>query len=101
VEAILADVYLTYAGAPVKGGDQYYAESAKRSKAVIDNGGYSLFTNYTDMINPGNKNKGGIHITGSICRCGQRHQSSGATYHSNYSGISKYADELRFRMAYR
>ncbi len=58
VKSLLADVYLTYAGFPVGGGQQYYAESAKRSKAVIDNGGYILFPNYTDMINPANKNKG-------------------------------------------
>jgi len=58
VKSLLADVYLTYAGYPVLGGDQYYTESAKRSKEVIDNGGYSLFPEYTDMINPANKNKG-------------------------------------------
>jgi hypothetical protein len=58
VESLLADVYLTYAGFPVGGGQQYYSESAKRSKAVIDNGGYTLFPNYTDINNPSNKNKG-------------------------------------------
>jgi starch-binding outer membrane protein, SusD/RagB family len=58
VKSLLADVYLTYAGYPVQGGEQYYAESAKRSKEVIDNGGFSLFPEYTDMINPANKNKG-------------------------------------------
>ena len=58
VKSLLADVYLTYAGFPVNGGQQYYAESATRSKAVIDNGGFTLFPNYTDMINPSNKNKG-------------------------------------------
>src|SRR6266496_4195118 len=57
IKSLLADVYLTYAGYPVQGGDQYYAESAKRSKEVIDNGGYNLFPQYTDMINPANKNK--------------------------------------------
>ena len=58
VKSLLADVYLTYASYPVQGGEQYYAESAKRSKEVIDNGGYTLFPEYTDMINPANKNKG-------------------------------------------
>ena len=58
VKSLLADVYQTYAGFPVGGGQQYYAESAKRSKEVIDKGGYSLFPEYTDMINPSNKNKG-------------------------------------------
>lgn len=57
VKSLLADVYLTYAGYPVLAGKQYYAESAKRSKDVMDKGGYQLFTEYTDMINPANKNK--------------------------------------------
>ena len=58
VKSLLADVYLTYAGFPVQGGLQYYVESAKRSKEVIDKGGYILFPEYRDMINPANKNKG-------------------------------------------
>lgn len=58
VKAILADVYLTYAGFPVNAGQTAFAESAKRSKELIDNGGYSLFPEYTDMIKPANKNKG-------------------------------------------
>lgn len=57
IKAILADVYLTYAGYPVRGGDQYYAESAKRSKELIEQGGYSLFPEYRDMINPVNRNQ--------------------------------------------
>lgn len=58
VKSLLAHVYLTYAGFPVQGGAQAYTESAKRSKEVMDKGGYSLFPEYTDMINPSNKNKG-------------------------------------------
>ena len=96
VEAILADVYLTYAGAAIKGGDQYYAESAKRSKAVIDNGGYTLFTNYTDMINPANKNKGEfifqVNYAGAVTATNSNTPLVPLTI-PNYSGISKYADE--------
>lgn len=57
VKAMLADVYLTYAGYPVQGGKTAYAESAKRSRELIDSGVYSLFPEYTDMIDPANKNK--------------------------------------------
>lgn len=57
IKSILADVYLTYAGYPVQGGDQYYAESAVRSREVIEQGGYSLFNEYTEMINPANRNQ--------------------------------------------
>lgn len=58
VKALLADVYLTYAGYPVQGGTQAYVESAKRSKEVIEMGGYTLYPEYRDMIVPANKNKG-------------------------------------------
>ncbi len=58
IKSLLADVYLTYAGYPVQGGNQYYAESAKRSKEVIDSGVFTLFKEYTDMINPANRNQG-------------------------------------------
>jgi hypothetical protein len=57
IKSILADVYLTYAGYPIQGGDQFYVESAKRSKEVIDQGEYSLFPEYRDMVNPANRNQ--------------------------------------------
>lgn len=57
VKSLLADVYLTYAGFPVQGGAAAYGESAKRSKEVIQLSGHALFPEYTDMINPANRNK--------------------------------------------
>ena len=93
VESILADVYLTYAGAAINGGATYYAESAKRSKAVIDNGGYSLFPNYTDMINPGNKNKGEFIFQVQYSAAVPSTNPLTALTIPNYSGISKYSDE--------
>ncbi|MBS1664327.1 MAG: RagB/SusD family nutrient uptake outer membrane protein [Bacteroidetes bacterium] len=93
IDAILADVYLTYAGAAINGGNQYYAESAKRSKAVIDNGGYSLFPNYTDMINPGNKNKGEFIFQVQYAASANVTNPLVPLTVPNYSGISKYADE--------
>ena len=93
VESILADVYLTYAGAPIKGGDQYYAESAKRSKAVITNGGYSLFPNYTDMNNPSNKNKGEFIFQVQFAAAANVNDPLTALTIPNYSGISVYSDE--------
>lgn len=58
VKTLLADVYLTYAGYPMQGGTQYYAESAKRSLDVINSGSYSLFPEYEDLWDPANNNKG-------------------------------------------
>ncbi|HTI07981.1 MAG TPA: RagB/SusD family nutrient uptake outer membrane protein [Puia sp.] len=103
VESLLADVYLTYAGNPIKGGDQYYAESAKRSKAVITNGGYSLFADYHDMTIPANKNTQEfifqLQFSGGLSNSTTNNISLTANNPltaltiPNYSGISKYSDE--------
>jgi hypothetical protein len=57
VKTLLADVYLTYAGYPVQGGPQYYAESAKRSEEIINSEMFSLFPEYDDLRNPLNNNR--------------------------------------------
>lgn len=93
VESILADVYLTYAGAAINGGAQNYAESAKRSLNVIKNGGYSLFANYTDMINPANKNMGEFIFQVQYAASVPSTNPLTALTIPNYSGISKYSDE--------
>ncbi|HXB09607.1 MAG TPA: RagB/SusD family nutrient uptake outer membrane protein [Puia sp.] len=93
VESILADVYLTYAGQPINGGANYYALSAQRSKAVIDNGGFSLFPNYTDMNKPANKNKGEFILQVQYSASANFNNPLTALTIPNYSGISKYSDE--------
>lgn len=93
IQSILADVYLTYAGAAINGGPQYYAESAKRSLAVIQSNVYSLFPNYTDMINPANKNlKEFIFQIQYAASVPQTNPLTPLTI-PNFSGISKYSDE--------
>lgn len=93
VKAILADVYLTYAGAAINGGPQYYAESAKRSKAVIDNGGYSLFPNYTDMNLPANKNTREFIFQVQYAASVPAPNPLTPLTIPNFSGISAYSDE--------
>ena len=56
VKSLLADVYLTYAGYPVLGGSEYYQKAADRAMDVIANGPYSLFDEYTGMLDPANEN---------------------------------------------
>jgi len=58
VRSLLADVYLTYAGYPVQGGSQYYAESAKRSLEIINSNAFSLFPDYESLWDPTKKNSG-------------------------------------------
>lgn len=93
VKAILADVYLTYAGAAINGGTQFYAESAKRSKEVIDNGGYSLFAKYTDMNNPANKNTGEFIFQVQYAASVPAPNPLTPLTIPNFSGISSYSDE--------
>ncbi|AHF15494.1 RagB/SusD family nutrient uptake outer membrane protein [Niabella soli] len=93
VKSILADVYLTYAGAAINGGNQYYAESAKRSLDVINKGGYSLFTEYTDMINPANKNTKEFIFQVQYAAAANNNNPLTPLTIPNYSGISLYSDE--------
>ncbi|SFP59119.1 Starch-binding associating with outer membrane [Parafilimonas terrae] len=93
VKSILADVYLTYAGAAINGGEQYYAESAKRSLEVIQNGGYSLFPEYTDMIDPANKNTGEFIFQVQYAASVPSTNPLTPLTIPNYSGISNYSDE--------
>ena len=93
VKSLLADVYLTYAGYPVQGGNEFYGESAKRSKEVIDNGGYSLFPEYTDMINPANKNKGEFIWQVQFAANIQANDLTAKTL-ALYKRISVYSDEF-------
>lgn len=93
VKSLLADVYLTYAGKAINGGAQAYAESAKRSLDVLQNGGYSLFPEYTDMIDPTNKNSGEFIFQVQYAASQNVNNPLTALLIPNYSGISKYSDE--------
>ena len=93
VHSLLADVYLTYAGAAINGGAEYYALSAQHSKEVIDKGGYTLFSQYTDMINPANKNTGEFIFQVQYAAAVPSNNPLTPLTIPNYSGISKYSDE--------
>jgi hypothetical protein len=93
IKSLLADVYLTYAGAAINGGTQAYTESAKRSLDVIQNGGYTLFTQYTDMLNTANKNNGEFIFQVQYAAAVPSTNPLTALTIPNYSRISKYSDE--------
>src|SRR5690606_34828253 len=92
IKAILADVYLTYAGYPVRGGDQYYAESARRSKEVIEQGGYSLFPEYRDMVNTANRNQGEFILQVQHAKTIRENGLTPVTLPA-FRGIAAYTDE--------
>ena len=92
IKAILADVYLTYAGYPIQGGSQYYAESAERSKDLIENGGYTLFSEYSDMINPANRNTGEFILQVQHAKTIRENNLTPVTLPA-FRGIAAYTDE--------
>ena len=82
-----------WSGVVGSGGNEFYGESAKRSKEVIDNGGYSLFPEYTDMINPANKNKGEFIWQVQFAANIQANDLTAKTL-ALYKRISVYSDEF-------
>jgi hypothetical protein len=92
IKSLLADVYLTYAGYPVQGGQPAYAESARRSLEVINSGVFSLFPEYTDMINPANNNKGEFVFQVQHAKT-IRHNGLTPVTLPTLRGIASYADE--------
>lgn len=92
IKSILADVYLTYAGYPLQGGDQYYAESAKRSKEVIEQGGYTLFPEYTDLADPANQNTGEFIFQVQYAKTIRENHLTPVTLPA-FRGIAAYTDE--------
>lgn len=92
IKSILADVYLTYAGYPVQGGQQYYAESAARSKEVIENGGYTLFPEYADMVDPANRNTGEFILQVQHAKTIRENNLTPVTL-PPFRGIAAYTDE--------
>ncbi len=58
VKAELAEVYLTMAGNPLNKGAAYYKLAADKAYEIITSGNFSLFTNYFDLHNTAQENKG-------------------------------------------
>ena len=58
IKSLLASVYLTMAGQPLKKGTEYYQKAAEKANEVILSNQYSLFPSYDDLHNPVRKNVG-------------------------------------------
>ena len=48
-KTMLADVYMTMAGWPLKRGNEYYTKAAEEAKDIIENSGLSLTPDYSDL----------------------------------------------------
>ncbi len=58
VKTLLSKVYLEMAGFPLKKGAEYYQKAYDKSLEIISSGGFNLFSEYSDLRSPNNKNKG-------------------------------------------
>ncbi|MFH5832165.1 RagB/SusD family nutrient uptake outer membrane protein [Halalkalibaculum sp. DA384] len=58
VKTLLSSVYLTMAGYPLQGGDQYYQLARDKAKEVIDSGEYRLFDTYEELKQESLENTG-------------------------------------------
>jgi starch-binding outer membrane protein, SusD/RagB family len=95
IKSLLADVYLTYAGHPVNAGQAAYVESVKRSKEVVDLKGstFDLFTEYTDMIIPANKNSREFIFQVQFDKINRNNPLTPVTL-PTFAGISVYSNEF-------
>ncbi|WP_139240244.1 RagB/SusD family nutrient uptake outer membrane protein [Fodinibius roseus] len=58
VKTLLSSVYLTMAGYPLEGGEQYYQLARDKASEVMDSGEYHLFDNYADLHSYDTENSG-------------------------------------------
>ncbi len=93
IKSLLADVYLTYAGAAINGGNEAYVESAKRSLEIIQSGEFQLFEEYTDMLDPANKNQREFIFQIQFAASVPAANPLTVLTIPNFSRISRYSDE--------
>ncbi|SMO48729.1 SusD family protein [Fodinibius sediminis] len=58
VKTLLSSVYLTMAGHPLQGGEEYYQLARDKAEEVINSGEYRLFDDYADLHSYDTENSG-------------------------------------------
>ena len=93
VKAELAEVYLTMAGFPLSKGATYYQMAAAKALEVINSGKFSLFTNYFDLHNEAQENKG-EHIFELQYLSGVADNPNQGILLPNFKEVSAYGTEI-------
>ena len=93
VKSELAEVYLTMAGFPLSKGAAYYKLAADKAFEVISNGSFSLFTNYFDLHNVAQENKG-EHIFELQYLAGVADNPNQGILLPNFKDVSAYGTEI-------
>ncbi len=79
IKSLLARVYITMAGYPLEGGQEYYDLAYTKAKEVIDSDEFELFTKYSDLRNPIKENKGE-----HIFMLQREAETAGSTFHFSF-----------------
>lgn len=93
VKSLLANVYLTMAGFPLSKGTAYYKMAADKANEVIGSNQFSLFSNYGDLHNVAQENKG-EHIFQIQYLVGVADNPMQAVLLPNFKDISQYGTEI-------
>lgn len=102
VKSMLANVYLTMAGAPLNGGAQYYQLAAEKAGEVVAQGDawYPLFSNLENLHDRPNKNQGEFILQAQYLG-GVAENNMSAMIIPYNSGISRFGDEYGSLMPIR
>jgi hypothetical protein len=92
VKSLLASVYLTMAGEPLKKAG-YYRLAADKAKEVIDNGSYQLFASYDALHDPKIKNTGELIFEVQYAQ-GIVNNPFQESMLPNFGGISAYGTQV-------
>jgi starch-binding outer membrane protein, SusD/RagB family len=93
VKSLLAKVYLTMAGQPLNKGIAYYKLAADKAYEVISSNNFSLFSNYGDLHNVAQENKG-EHIFEIQYLAGVSDNPMQGVLLPNFKDISQYGTEI-------
>ncbi len=93
VKSLLAEVYLTMAGQPLNKGASHYQLAATKANEVITSGNFSLFSNYGDLHNVAQENKG-EHIFEIQYLVGVSENPNQGILLPNFKDVSAYGTEI-------
>ncbi len=109
-KALLADVYMTMAGWPLKKGAEYYGKAAQECQDIINNSGLSLTPSYADLWKEALKEQANEHMFAMHHSAAQKvasqygksfyptdfHPNAGwADYYANPVFMNKYPEDER------
>lgn len=94
VKALLANVYLTMAGAPLNLGTEYYQLAADKANEVITGNQYDLFNTYNELHERANKNRVEHIFMAQYSVAANIDNGMQPLFHPNIKDMSAYGTEI-------